>query len=49
MNMILKWIVRKWVGADWIHVAEDKDQWQFIVNMVMNLWVSENALNIFNG
>jgi len=26
-------------GMDWIHVAQDRDQWWFLVNMVMNLWV----------
>jgi len=28
-----------WEGVDWIHVAEDWDQWWSFVNMVMNLWV----------
>jgi hypothetical protein len=27
-----------WEGVDWIHVAQDRDQWQALVNMVMNLW-----------
>jgi len=26
-------------GVDWIHLAEDKDQWQALVNTVMNLMV----------
>jgi len=26
-------------NVDWIHLAEDKDQWQALVNMVINLWV----------
>jgi hypothetical protein len=25
--------------VDWIHVAQDRNQWQALVNMVMNLWV----------
>jgi hypothetical protein len=25
--------------VDWIHLAQDKDQWQALVNMVMNLQV----------
>jgi hypothetical protein len=25
--------------ADWIHLAQDRDQWQALVNMAMNLWV----------
>jgi hypothetical protein len=23
----------------WIHLAQDRDQWRALVNMVMNLWV----------
>jgi hypothetical protein len=26
-------------GVDWIHVAQDRDQWEALVNMVMNLRV----------
>jgi len=25
--------------VDWIRLAEDRDQWQGLVNMVMNHWV----------
>jgi hypothetical protein len=25
--------------VDWIHLAQDRDRWQAVVNMVMNLWV----------
>jgi hypothetical protein len=28
-----------WEVVDWMHVAEDRDQWQALVNTVMNLWV----------
>jgi hypothetical protein len=28
-----------WDGMDWIDLAEDRDQWRALVNMVMNLWV----------
>jgi hypothetical protein len=28
-----------WEGAEWIHLAENKDQWPALVNAVMNLWV----------
>jgi hypothetical protein len=28
-----------WDGMDWINVAQDRDQWRALVNMVMNLWV----------
>jgi hypothetical protein len=26
-------------GVDWMRLAQDRDQWQALVNMVMNLWV----------
>jgi hypothetical protein len=26
-----------WGGMDWIHLAEDSDQWRALVNRVMNL------------
>jgi hypothetical protein len=28
-----------WKGVEWIHLAEDRDRWRAIVNMVMNLRV----------
>jgi hypothetical protein len=28
-----------WDGMDWIDLAQDKDQWRALVNMVMNLRV----------
>jgi hypothetical protein len=35
-----------WKGVDRIHLAQDRDQWWVLVNMVMNLWVSSNAGNL---
>jgi len=26
-----------WEGVDWIHLDQDRDQWQALVNTVMNL------------
>jgi hypothetical protein len=28
-----------WGGMDWIDLAQDRDQWRALLNMVMNLWV----------
>jgi hypothetical protein len=29
-----------WEIVDWMHVAQDRDQWQALVNMVMNFLTS---------
>jgi hypothetical protein len=28
-----------WDSMDWINLAQDRDHWRALVNMVMNLWV----------
>jgi hypothetical protein len=28
-----------WYGVDWIDMAQDRDQWRALVNMVLNLRV----------
>jgi hypothetical protein len=35
----LDWVLRErgWEGVDWIHLAQDRDQWRTGVNTVMNL------------
>jgi hypothetical protein len=30
-------------GVDWMHLAQDRDRWQALVNMIMNLWVSQKV------
>jgi hypothetical protein len=37
IRMDLKEIV--WVGVDWMHLAQHRDQWQALVKKVMNLQV----------
>jgi hypothetical protein len=32
-------------GVDWIHVAQDEDEWRPLVNTVMNLGVLQKAGN----
>jgi hypothetical protein len=29
-----------WGGMDWIHLAQDRDQWRALVNTAMSLQVS---------
>jgi hypothetical protein len=36
-------------GVDWIDVAQDMDQWKVLVNMVLNLRVSQNAGKFLSG
>jgi hypothetical protein len=28
-----------WEGVDWVHLAQDREQWQDLVNTVTNPWV----------
>jgi hypothetical protein len=32
-----------WDGMDWIDLAQDRDQWRALVNLVMNLRIPQNA------
>jgi hypothetical protein len=38
-NLIMDLREIGWGGTDWIDLAQDRDQWQALVNTVMNLWV----------
>jgi hypothetical protein len=39
-RIILRWIFKKWGwGMDWIGLAQDRDRWLALVNVVMNLQV----------
>jgi hypothetical protein len=41
------YIFGKWDvgGMDWIDLAQDRDMWQELMYVVMNLWVPQNAGN----
>jgi hypothetical protein len=32
-----------WEGVDWIHLAQDCNQWEALVNTIMNLQVPQKA------
>jgi hypothetical protein len=34
---------------DWIEMAQDRDRWWALVNVVMNLWVQKNAGNFLTS
>jgi len=38
-TIILKWILRKCDGMDWIDLAKDRDRWRSLVYAVMSLRV----------
>jgi hypothetical protein len=29
----------EWAGMDWIDQAQNRDRWQVLVNVIVNLWV----------
>jgi hypothetical protein len=36
MLIILKWILDRMGGMDWIELAHDSEEWRALVNTVMN-------------
>ena len=50
-RIILIWIFRKWDvgGLDWIEMAQDRNRWRALVNVVMNLRGSYNEGKFLNS
>jgi hypothetical protein len=38
MGMIFGRNMEKWEGVDWMHLAQDREQWQAVLYRVMNLY-----------
>ena len=36
-RIILKWILRKWDGVNWIDLLHNREIWRALVNALMNL------------
>jgi hypothetical protein len=39
VNIIMELWEIAWEGVDWIHLAQDRDQWRAVVNTIMNFLV----------
>jgi hypothetical protein len=39
----------RWEGVDWIHLAQDRNQWRAVVDTVMYLRVPKKTSNFLNS
>jgi hypothetical protein len=47
IKMVLREI--RWVGMDWIDMAQDRDQWMALVNTIMNRRFPKNVGNFLSS
>jgi hypothetical protein len=38
-----------WGDVDWIGLAQDRNRWRALVNLLLNLWVPSNARKLLSG
>jgi len=50
-RIILRWIFSKWGcgDMDWIDLAQDRDKWWALANVVRNFWVLQNMGNFLTS
>ena len=48
-RIILKWTFVQWGGMDWIYVAQNRDRWRALVNVLVKFLVSNNTGNLLSG
>jgi hypothetical protein len=48
-NIIIDLKEIMWEGVDWMHLTQDRDQWQTVVNRVINLQVKYMSWNLLNS
>jgi hypothetical protein len=39
----------EWEGVDWINLAQDRNQWQALVDTVINFWVPQKTRNFLTS
>jgi hypothetical protein len=40
LRIILKWILDRMGVMDWVDLAQDRDQWRALLNMIMNFQIA---------
>jgi hypothetical protein len=48
-NIIMDVRETEWEVVDWIHLAQNMDQWRDIVNTIMNVTVPQKTRNFLTG
>jgi hypothetical protein len=38
-----------WEGVDWITLSQERDKWRAGMNMLMNRWIPQNAVNFLTS
>ena len=44
-SIMLTWLLGNMIGRHELHLAQDRDKWQAVMHMVLNIWVPQNVGN----